>query len=74
MFKSRPPEGREERRVVVFGKRGPWRNGISFSREVGLFVGAWFIGLISTPKGRGIDREAATPACTFYLFDIRDRG
>ena len=59
---------------MVFGNREPWRNRMSFSQEARPFVGVRFIGLISTVKGRGIDREAARPACTFYLSDILDRG
>ena len=67
-------DGWEERGVVIFGNREPWRNRMSFSQGTGPFVGAWFMGLTSTVKGRGIDREAATPPWTFFLSDIRDRG
>jgi hypothetical protein len=47
---------------------------MSFSQEGGLFAVAWFIGLISTIKGCGIDREAAALSCTFFLSDRLDRG
>jgi hypothetical protein len=67
-------EGREERGFVIFGNRRPWRKGISFSQGTGPFVVAWFIGFTSIAKGRGIDREAAEPPSTVFLFDIRDRG
>ena len=74
IFTNRSTDGREERGFVIFGNRGPWRNRMSFSQEAGPFVGAWFIGFISTAKGCCIEEEAATPPCTSFLSDIRDRG
>jgi len=74
IFTNRSTDRGEERGLVIFGNRGPWRNKMSFSQEAGLFVVALFIGFISTAKGCCIDREAATPPCTFFLSDIRDRG
>ena len=58
---------------MVFGNREPWRNRILFSQEAGPFVGALYIGFISTAKGCDIDREAGALSCTSFLSDIRDR-
>ena len=74
IFTNRSTDGREERGVVIFGHRGPWRNRMSFSQEAGQFVVAWFIGFISTAKGCDIDREAAPPSGTSFLSDIQGRG
>ena len=74
IFANRCTDGGEEPELVSFGKRGPWRNRISFSQEDGPFVVAWFIGFISTAKGCDIDREAAALSCTSFLSDIRGRG
>lgn len=67
-------DGGEGRGFVVFGNRGPRRNRMSFSQEAGRFIVAWFIGFISTAKGRGIDREAAALPSTVFLSGIRGRG
>ena len=74
IFINRCTDGREGRGFVVFDNRGPRRNKMSFSQEAGPFMGAMFIGFISTAKGCCIDREAATLSCPFFLSDIRDRG
>ena len=74
IFTNRPTDGREERGVVFFGNRGPWRNRMSFSQGAEPFVGALFIGFNSAAKGCCIDGEAATPPCTSFLSDILDRG
>jgi hypothetical protein len=71
---NRSTDGREERGFVIFGNREPWRNRMSISQETGPFVGALFIGFLSTAKGCCIDREAATPPRTFFLSGIPDRG
>jgi hypothetical protein len=47
---------------------------MSFSEETGPFRVVLFIELISTAKGRGIDKEAAALPSTVFLFGIRDRG
>jgi len=67
-------DGRKERGVVIFGNKEPWRNRMSFSQEAGPFVGALYIGFISTAKGCCIEEEAAALSCTSFLSDIRDRG
>ena len=74
IFTNRFTDGGEERGLVSFGKREPWRNRMLFSQEAGEFVVAWFIGFISTAKGCYIDREAAALSCTSFLSDIRGRG
>ena len=60
IFINRSTDGREGRGFVVFGNKEPWRNKMSFSQEARSFIGAMFIGFISTAKGCCIDREAAT--------------
>ena len=74
IFTNRFTDGGEERGLVSFGERGPWRNRMSFSQEDRPFVVAWFIGLISTVKDCDIDREVAVLSCTSFLSDIRGRG
>jgi hypothetical protein len=74
IFTNRITDGGEERGLVSFGKRGPWRKRMSFSQEDGQFVVAWFIGFISMAKGCDIDREAAALSCTSFLSDRRGRG
>ena len=74
MFTNSSADGGEERGFVLFGNREPWRNRMSFSQEVGWLVVAWSIGLISTAKGHGIDREGGTLPYTSFLSDIWDRG
>ena len=58
---------------MIFGKREPLRNRMSFSQEAGPFVGALFIGFVSTAKGCCIEEEAAALSCPSFLSDIRDR-
>ena len=74
IFTNSFTDGGEERGLVSFGKRRPWRNRMSFSEKAGLFVVAWVIGFISSAKGYDIDREAAALSCTSFLSDIWGRG
>jgi hypothetical protein len=52
-------DGREGWDLVIFGKKESWRNRMSFSQKAGRFVGALYIGFISTAKGCCIEEEAA---------------